>query len=278
MKKNLLFILLLIPFLNFGQSNQVLYFKISFAPETIYTQTTQNSSNSELTYLGSEELLEKIKNKGVENPTKVKNEMNLESVFKTGKLGSDGNFPIIIEYVKSVDKDGKTLIPSGTLIYGKSTTSGMPKLDSIASKGLDENFKNTLFQTVQSAFSQLDLPEKKLKIGESFTKETPLTIPIAGINFEMVITTTYKLNNIVNTNAFFDMVQVYTLKITDTKFDINATGNGIGKLTYNIPNHFSTQYDLNMELFFDLKQPNFALKTTSKSSFNQTVTITKNII
>ena len=154
----------------------------------------------------------------------------------------------------------------------------MPKLDSIVSKDLDETFKNSLLQTLQSTFSQLALPEKKMKIGESFSQESPLKIPVATITFDMLITTTYKLISIQNQIANFDIFQDYALKISDhnQEFKINASGDGKGKLNYNIPNHFATQFNLDIELNLGLKRDEFGLNAKSKSSFKQTVQINKN--
>ena len=275
MKKSFLALFIIVPFFNYGQSNETLDFKPSYAPETIYNQTVTNSSDYEMTYSGSEKLLEILKKNGTENPTKIKNAFNVETVSKTGKVGKDGNFPITIEYLQSSDINGKSVIPNGTLLFGNASLSSMPKLDSIVGTGMEENFKNSIFKMVQSTFDQLAMPEKKLKVGESFSQESPLTIPIAGINIEMVITTTYSLKSITTKSAFFDIVQVYSMKIADTRFDTNGSGNGTGKLVYDIPNHFTSENTLDMELNLKLKHTDFNIDLTSKSAYGQFVKISK---
>ncbi|MDX6181935.1 hypothetical protein SGQ44_14695 [Flavobacterium sp. Fl-77] len=275
MKKSFLLLFIILPFFNYGQSNEILDFKPGYTPETIYNQTVTNSSDYEMTYSGSEKLLEVLKKNGTENPVKVKNVFNVETVAKTGKMGKDGNFPITIEYLQSSDIDGKNIIPNGTLLFGNATLSSMPKLDSIAAKGMEENLKNSIFQMVQSTFNQLAMPEKKLKAGESFSQESPLAIPLAGINLEMVITTTYNLKNITTKSAFFDIVQVYSMKISDTGFETGGSGNGTGKLVYNIPNHFISENTLDMELNLKLKHTDFNIDLISKSAYSQVVKISK---
>lgn len=278
MKNIFLFLLFFIPFFNYSQSEKTLDFKMGYSPQTSYIQTIEQSLGNELIYSGSEDFLKKLKENGVENSTTTANTTVTESILKTGKLEKDGNFPVIIEFIKSTSSDQKVIIPNGTLIYGKASTASMPKLDSIVSKDLDATFKNSLLQTLQSTFSQLALPEKKMKIGESFSQENPLKIPVATLTFDMLITTTYKLINIQNQIANFDIVQDYVLKIADNdqQFDINASGNGNGKLDYNIPNHFATQFNLDIELNLGLKRDEFGLNAKSKSSFKQTVQISKN--
>lgn len=276
MKKILLLILVSIPVINFGQSNQILDFKIQFSPQTNYNQTMSSSAEYELTYDGSQEFLASLKSKDVQNPTKSKTSFLMESVLKTGKANADGNFPVTIEYLKSLDSNGKTIIPNGTVIYGKGSTSSLPQLDSIASKGLDETFKKSIFQIVQSSFAQLALPEKKLKVGESFSQESPLKLPIAGLNFDMVITTIYKLKSIVNKNAFFDIDQVYTAKVIDQNDNnINVTGSGTGKLIYDISNYYATENTIDMKLMFDFKKGDISLKLNSSSSIKQEAKITR---
>lgn len=66
-----------------------------------------------------------------------------------------------MEFINTTSNDGKKSIPDGTLIYGVGTIDDLPRLDSIVSKNLDENYKKALLQTLQSTFSQLSFPEKK---------------------------------------------------------------------------------------------------------------------
>lgn len=275
MKKLLSLLFISITFANYGQTNQILDFKPHYAPEMVYNQTVTNSSDYEITYSGSEKFLEALAKNGAENPTKIKSIFTVETASKTGKLNKNGNFPITIEYTKSVDANGKNIIPNGTILYGNTSLEGLPKMDSIVSEGSDENFKNTIFQTVQSTFNQLLLPEKKLKIGESFSQENPLTIPIAGINIEMIITTTYSLKSITPKNAYFDITQNYTMKILDDRFATAGSGTGSGKLIYDIPNQFAIENQLNMEMSLNLKHTDFELILKSKSSFSQLCKISK---
>lgn len=272
MKNIYLLIFVFIPFLIFGQSVD---FKIKYTPQTKYLQKVKQSIENTLYYTASDNILEKLKNSGVQNPTVTTNVNTIESVFKSGKLQGDGSFPVSIEFLSSINSENKTVIPNGTLIYGKGTISKMPILDSIVSKDLDENFKKNLLQTVQSTFSQLDLPEKKIKIGESFSQETPFIIPIAGTSLEMILTTTYKLVSIVNKSANFDISILYTMKISVEKYNIKGSGTGKGNMSYDTVNHFPTKYDLDTEMVFDMKQEAFNIQVKTKSGFYQTVQILK---
>ena len=266
-------IFIFLPFLFFGQSVD---FKIQYRPQTKYLQNVQQNIENTIYYSATDEILEKLKENGIQNPTITKSTSDIQSVFKAGKLKSDGTFPITMEFLNTVKSNNKTLIPSGTLIYGKGTVSKMPQLDSIVSKDMEEAFKKTILQTVQSTFSQLDLPQKTLKTGESFSQETPLTIPVAGTSIEMILTTTYKLISIANKTANFDISIVYTMKVSVEKYNLQGSGTGKGKMLYDITNSFPTKYDLDTEMIFDMKQNDFSIQAKTKSGFYQTVQILKN--
>lgn len=276
MKKLFFLLFTSISYLNYGQSNQILDFKIHFKPQTNYNQTMASSSEYELTYEGSDELIKTITDSGVKNPTITKNTSLVESVLKTGKTNAEGNFPVVIEYLKTLDTNGNTIIPKGTLIYGKGSVSGLPKLDSIVAKDMDETFKNSIFQTVQSSFAQIALPEKKLKIGESFSQESPINIPVGALNIDMMITTIYKLKNITGTNAYFDITQAYTANVSSESLNnITASGTGTGKLIYDIPNNYASENSLDLELLFNVKQDELGIKLKSISKIKQTAGVTK---
>jgi len=261
---------------NYAQSNQVLDFKLRFFPETSYNQTTTTSAEFQMTYQGPKDMLEKLKANGVQNPTIIKNSAYIETVLKTGKSNAEENFPVVIEYLKSIDGNGKTILPDGTRIYGKGSMTSLPKLDSIGSTNIDETLKNTVFQLVQNTFAQLNLPEKKVKVGESFVQETPMNFPVGGLNIDMTITTTYKLKSIVDKNGLFDIDQVYTAKVIDTnQNNINVSGTGTGKLIYDTQNYFTTENNLDMKFIFELKKDELTVKLNSANTFKQKAVITK---
>lgn len=276
MRKLILLLLTLTHFFCYSQKNNELIFKVQYKPETKYSQTIEQTSHSEMKYSGSEEFLQKLKDNGVQNPTITDKTSKIESIFKTEKLTPSKTFPLTMEFVKTTSSDGKKEIPDGTLIYGHGSIGNMPTLDSIVSSELDDEFKKTLLQAMQSTFSQLSFPEKKVKIGESFSRESPLSIPIAGVTIEMAITTTYKLLSITNGIADFDVSQIYTMKSTITKYTIKATGNGNGKLLYDVSNKYYLKYQINTVMGMNIELDNFAIDLNSKSGFIQTTIITPN--
>jgi hypothetical protein len=276
MKKIILsfWVLILLAYYTYAQNK--LHFKVSYKPQTQYNQSSLQSNHSEIKYSGPKEFLQKLKEKGVQNPTITDTEMKIESVFRTGALTDGTDFPIVIEFVKIENSNDEVVLPEGTLIYGHGSVGNMPALDSIVANGLDEEFKNTLLKTMQSTFSQLSFPEKQVKVGESFSIETPLTIPIADVTIEMTITTNYKLLSITDGVADFKISQVYTMKTLISKYTIKAKGSGKGKLLYDVANNFYMKYEVDTEMEMNMKIEEMTLDLNSKTGIIQTTSITAN--
>jgi hypothetical protein len=276
MKKIILsfWVLILLAYYTYAQNK--LHFKVSYKPKTQYNQSSLQSNHSEIKYSGPKEFLQKLKEKGVQNPTITDTEMKIESVFRTGALTDGTDFPIVIEFVKIENSNDEVVLPEGTLIYGHGSVGNMPALDSIVANGLDEEFKNTLLKTMQSTFSQLSFPEKQVKVGESFSIETPLTIPIADVTIEMTITTNYKLLSITDGVADFKISQVYTMKTLISKYTIKAKGSGKGKLLYDVANNFYMKYEVDTEMEMNMKIEEMTLDLNSKTGIIQTTSITAN--
>lgn len=273
MKKQigLIFILTLICSACYSQNE--LTFKAEYKPETKYAQTTELASTIELKYSGSKELLNVLKEKNIKNPTITKTGMLMYSVFETEKLTDSTNFPISISFVKIINRDGKETIPEGTKVFGRSDGT-LPKVDSVFSPSLDEEYKKILLGTLQSMFSQITIPNKHFVIGDTYSHEMPISMPIAGVTIDMVITTTYKLINIKKGIAIFDITMNYTLKSSIMETPVNATGTGKGKLHYSIAHNQNVLYETEQTLIMNIKMETFSLDLKSKSEFSQKTEIT----
>lgn len=258
-----------IGFSSYSQNEVTL--KVRYSPETTYSQTIVQTSEMNMTYSGSEEFLQRLKDKGIQNPTVTHTNFTTEMDFKTGKLNAQKKFPLRIKVLKTNNK----ALPEGTTIYGQGTIENMPELDSIVSEGLDEEFKKGLLNTLQSTFSQISFPTKKLKIGESFTQESPLSIPISGNTIEMVLVANYKLTGISNNIGSFDVIQTYTMKSTISNNEITATGSGKGKLMYDIKNSFLSKYKTDGQLEMNMNIQGIDVKIISKNGYDQSVVIKK---
>jgi hypothetical protein len=274
MKKILLILFTLQFSLTFAQKE--LTFKVHYNPETNYNQTILQTSEMNLKYIGSEEILQKLKQQGIQNPTIMSSNSKNEMVLKTGKLSNKNSFPITMELINTTSNDEKKPMPDGTIIYGTGTIDDLPKLDSIVSKNIDENYKKALLQTLQSTFSQMSFPIKKLKIGDSFSQESPLSIPIAGVTIKMLITTTYKLLSITNNKGNLDVDITFSMDSNISKYNVKASGHGKGLMVYDMETQFISKYETETQMEMLLKTEKIDLEINSKSGYIQTVVVSKN--
>lgn len=259
-----------------GYSQDSVIFKSQYKPETKYIQTIEQNNYSIIKFSGSDEFLQKLNAKGIQNPAITDSKSIIELILKTGKLTKESDYPVTIEFLKTTNSDGKKTIPDGTIIFGRGTNGNMPKFDSIVSIGLTDEFKKTFLKTMQSTFDQLVLPEKVVRVGESFSIETPFSIPFADMSLEMNITTNYKLESIKNGIANFKVLQTFTVKSKITKYTINATGNGEGQLDYDILNNYNLKYQVNSQIKMNVKLEKFSVDSTTDNNIIQTARISEN--
>jgi len=257
-------------------SNDGLLFKAGFAPQTKYIQHTNRSTDITILYSGSDAFLEKLKENGTSNPTVSKNGLKMLCIIKTGKLAEGGYFPITMEFDSVESSDGKQPLPDGTIMYGRATKVTMPELDSIFCPGKDEEFKQSLLKSMSSIFSQLSFPDKKLNVGDTFTKVYPLTIPIGGISMKMSITVTYKLTDIKNNIAYFDITETCTMSMDMDQSKGTGSGGGNGKLGYDIVHHYLSYDREDLTLNMNMKMDEFSMDLTLKQSSLQTTTFSSN--
>ena len=161
-------------------SQESVVFKVEYKPNHTYSQFTEQSSSQEINYIGSDEILEKIKSNGIENPTISKTTTKLKNINITGKINNN-EFPLTIEFKDTGEKSESNIIPLGTIIYGKVKIGETPTLDSINSPKMESELKQVFLKSIQKGISQVTLPNKEIKIGEPFRKKIT---KYASINLE----------------------------------------------------------------------------------------------
>lgn len=72
---------------------------------------------------------------------------------------------------------------------------------------MTKNQKEALMKMMESVFNQVEFPNKKVKVGESFNQETTMSIPIENVYLEMNINSLYTLKNIENGIGYFNLNQ-----------------------------------------------------------------------
>jgi hypothetical protein len=165
---------------------------------------------------------------------------------KTGP--QEGNyFPLVMDSLATTDPSLSETFIKDMQIFAHCSPGDVPHLDSVSADGMPEKFKETLVQLMQNMFSQFKYPDKKMKPGDDFTKDTPLNVPIASMTMKGVISTTYKLVNISGDTANFDIEQVYKIKTKGDDTKLKMKGGGKGRMVYDIKNNFYLLYQVDTE-------------------------------
>lgn len=275
MRSFLLILLLLASIAGRAQKSEVLNFYVQFKPELKYTQTIIQKRKTEVKYSGSKEALSELKSNGVQNPTIQESDSELESIITTGTATKKGSFPITIEIVESSGDESTDLL-SGALIYGSTQNGNIASLDSVVIEGLDNSYQEEMLKMMEKLFAQVNFPEKQLKIGESTTYKTPISLPIGKFKLDMEITNTYTLVSINNGIAEMKISQVYTMKSKIDGYKINATGNGTGTLTYDIESSYPLVYKLETGMGMKMNLDSIEMDLNITADYIQTTVISSN--
>lgn len=267
--------LLIVSFCTVTALAQTITFKTAYKPNTTYTQSMVSTVKNEVSYQGSPEILEMIKQQGVENPTITEAKSTMNSESKTGKL-TGTEMPLVMKM--SIDNGTPTkVIPDNTLIYGKVKQEGLPVLDSINNPKIDANVKDALLKSMKDAMAQLYVTERKVKVGESFTVDTPFSMPMGPATLNMKNKVTYKLIKVEARKAYFDVNHVYTIDTVTEGQNMKGSGTGTGKLVHDLDNNFSVKMDMNIVLSMGLEMEGVKLdiKSNNTTSFTTTISSSK---
>lgn len=249
---------------------QEILFKVAYKPNLVYKQSMESTSKNTVTYLGPNELLKRLEEKKLENPKYTLSKNHIESTNSTGSL-KNGEFPLTIKF----EGDEKSIIPGGTTIYGHVIIDKTPELDSINAPKLDSLYRIDFLTSMQKVISQVSLPEQKIKLGKSFVREMPISIPIGKFNFNLTNTITYTFKKIENNKAYFDITQIYAINSKNTDLSLKANGSGNGQIIYDIENTFYLLYELNSTINMHVSNEEMEFKVVTESSTKQTTNISK---
>ena len=115
-----------------------------------------------------------------------------------------------------------------------------------------------------------------MKIGDQFTQEIPMQIPIANLApVNLKIVAKYKLKKVEKNLAFFDIVHEYELSQENKEVEFDISGNGEGKLIHDLLMNFFVEHNSNSKMILYAKTAAFTMKCTVFSEFKSTVEINK---
>lgn len=216
----------------FGQQDSI-YFSPRYLPGKTYIKSTFSSYAIEFGVQGSKEMLEELKRYGIENPSVQTQEEKEKVRIITDKLSDTDTFPVSVTI-----EDPENLKLNGMKLKGFCKSGEQPVIQSIDSDSLQlgkEQEKN-IISAIQGLLQQTKFPNKKIKIGDSFSVNTPVSYWMENITVDAKQKSTYLLEKVKKNKAYFIVTQNYAVKMRYNNSEFSGTGIGTGKLIYDIKN------------------------------------------
>lgn len=275
--KKYLFVSFLILSVGFTKAQDGVIFKIKFLPSHTYQIATNVSGVVTTDLSGNKDLAEKLASKGITQPLVGNVQFDNKTTATTGALSADNTFPVTM--VKgampniNISINGKQIpipAPKGAEMkfYGHVSTDGKLNLDSVGGKKLDYSTAAPIKKMMNSMMGAVNFPEHPIKVGESFTQTVPFNLPMTNKGIDISIKVIYKLTSISGDNAYFDIAQVLDMKLDLKNINLSLTGNGSGKMVYDIKNNYPSSSNSDMKMFITVKSDKINAVATAKISTN----------
>jgi hypothetical protein len=260
---------------------QSITFKIGYQPDHNY-QLTGNMKMSITSDLSSvPKLSDMLTKQGITEPVNAVLDMQLVSSVITGHADAGQPFSYLMSFSMpsmGVTVNGKQMpIPvpknTATKIFGH-ITSGQLSVDSLNGQKVPDSVAQKTMGMMNSMLKMVKFPEHPLKVGESFTQQVPLNIPMLnGVSNN--IATTYTLVSVQGNTANFDVKMDMNMSMDiKGKVKITMTGSGSGTMAYDIKQSFPISYTTNANMQINVKAENINVSGTMQMGGTMNYVIT----
>jgi hypothetical protein len=258
--KKLIYALLLLAATQVNAQKSVLL-KMKYAPNHRYLAAMQINLDFKAALSGDDDMVAKLKSQGIAQPLAVSMAMTMNGVTQTGAPNAKNNFPFTLDYklshiTGSLNGNAMPIPPNkngDVKIYGHASADGKIMPDSARTREMKDTSQQKMLRMMHSLQQLIKFPPKPLHVGDTFTLDMPLNLPIAGSNVTTDSKVTYKLLKIADGNAYFDAVQGLDATVPIKGTNLKLAGTGTGALVYNLKNNFPAEYSSKMDIKFNGK-------------------------
>lgn len=262
MKKIALLLLITFQVLSL-HAQQSIKFKIGYKPNTTYKIGIVQKTNSSISYGADME------------PMNQESVSDIAQTMKTGKF-TGSTMPMTIALQAGKDSDAAAIMPNGATIYGKISQENSVQVDSLNAPGMPEQAKSTILTMMKGMANQYVVPERTVKVGETFTVNTPMDVPMGPVTMHMDTKTTYKLTKVEGKKAYFDLNMIIDMKADAGGQEMKGTGKGTGSLIYDIDNNFFSQQDTVSDSVINFEAQGMKMSITNKQDSKVNVQVLPN--
>lgn len=229
---------------------------------------------------------EKLQAAGLRMPIVLKSEENVITEINTGHAtGNQAAFPVVIRYSNMMSNQtlNDKVLPRGKnqlfsrYIFGKSDADGNLKVDSIAGIEINNDIKAAVIRMLSRLQERISFPDKPMNIGDTFSQEVPVSVPIPGVDAQFKVNVTYKLVAIANGMAQFAIDQSGKINFHSKQKDMYLTGIGDGKgdgsFKYDMDKNYITDMQSELSFKYMMNIRNITMTGTATTSTSQQTTV-----
>lgn len=268
-------LLLIVVMFSVGCATNQYSFKVAYAPNRQYRIEMSTETKSEVEIAGKEEVLAELKNKGMQLPLRVDFTQQMTVLLQTQQPQPGGTFPFSLVYEKfdniikmnGMERNSSPgLDLAGLKISGTIQNGNVIQVEGIEGGNIDEKSKEILIQFAENLSKNVHYPEKPMKIGDKFTQEIPMTLPVPNLGpLNLRIVSVYELQKVVKNLAYFKVVQEFKVNSSDQKLNLELTGSGGGALVHDLAANISSEFNSNYEIFLTMNHEEIQVKMKANS-------------
>jgi hypothetical protein len=232
-------------------SQDSILFKMNYKPMFQYDQILSMKMSMEMSSSGDSTFNNTLPTAGLNKPFIMNLDQRMESKTVTGKLAADKKFPVHTSAISTTTAIKDSARTNRLEMYGYATTESLPVLDSIDANNFNAEAKKALLKTMNNMFTQMEMPDKKMAVGEDYIKTSPMNIPAAGMEMNMIATTKYSLISVTDSTADFTVITNYSMNMDSKNSsigDFNGFGEGKGEMIYSRKYNYPTKYTSSMKM------------------------------
>lgn len=241
-------------------SGESIYLKLSDQPNRSVRIIDTSSTELELDVKGDEALIQQSRQRGITYPFKVTNYKTQKFLTKTGPSANDGSFSLerTLEDVASYSEDRKgnrIAVPDsmkdmvGVVMKGVIESGGKMRIESLEGGNLDSGRRALVKSVAGSSFPVEQAPKAPLRIGDSFSTEMPIEMPIPGYApIRVNVRSNYVLKQIEGDRAILAMKMSFELTSPPEGAHVSGDGNGSGTMEYNLKTQLQEKMHTRMKM------------------------------
>jgi len=278
--KKLIYLSLLLVIVK-AEAQKGVVFKMKYLPDHSYDGSISLNLNCNVAVSGDSAIVNKLKAQGFSQPMVLDVKLKMIGDTKSGSISADSFFPLTLKFKPnelSANLNGKDLpIPmkgnTEIAIYGKANADGKIQIDSVSGQKSKDTSDKKMSQMMNLFQKMVKFPDHPLHIGDTFTQEVPLNIPMQGTNLSSNAKTVYKLTKIDNGKAYFDILQNINITIPIKEDSVELMGEGTGAMVFDIKNNFPVNYESNVSLKLTAKIKALHVDGTARMAIDYNYTV-----